>query len=141
MIKNAVASHPKPFIKWFVPRLVVVVIGIVLVVVVVVVVAIGVALFLQGLELSIFPLGKSLSNQFARRGSLVILLAFGFAMGFSAVIAEPALIAVAEQAQTISGGRIDSLTLRVLVALSVGFVVYEAPCIWLVMVYNSLTLL
>ena len=40
------------------------------------VVAIGVALFLQGLELSIFPLGKSLSNQFARRGSLVILLAF-----------------------------------------------------------------
>lgn len=68
------------------------------------VVAIGVALFLQGLELSIFPLGKSLSNQFARRGSLVILLAFGFAMGFSAVIAEPALIAVAEQAQTISGG-------------------------------------
>ncbi|MEC8898009.1 MAG: DUF1538 domain-containing protein, partial [Pseudomonadota bacterium] len=87
------------------------------------VVAIGVALFLQGLELSIFPLGKSLSNQFARRGSLVILLAFGFAMGFSAVIAEPALIAVAEQAQTISEGRIDSLTLRVLVALSVGFVV------------------
>ena len=83
------------------------------------VVAIGVALFLQGLELSIFPLGKSLSNQFARRGSLVILLAFGFAMGFSAVIAEPALIAVAEQAQTISEGRIDSLTLRVLVALSV----------------------
>jgi len=44
-------------------------------------------------------------------------------MGFSAVIAEPALIAVAEQAQTISEGRIDSLTLRVLVALSVGFVV------------------
>ena len=87
------------------------------------VVAIGVALFLQGLELSIFPVGKSLSNQFARRGSLVILLAFGFAMGFSAVIAEPALIAVAEQAQTISEGRIDSLTLRVLVALSVGFVV------------------
>ncbi len=87
------------------------------------VVAIGVALFLQGLELSIFPVGKSLSNQFARRGSVAILLAFGFAMGFSAVIAEPALIAVAEQAQAISKGRIDSLTLRVLVAVSVGFVV------------------
>lgn len=87
------------------------------------VVAIGVALFLQGLELSIFPVGKSLSNQFARRGSVVILLAFGFAMGFSAVIAEPALIAVADQAQAISGGRINSLTLRLLVALSVGCVV------------------
>ncbi|WP_238105182.1 DUF1538 domain-containing protein [Vibrio cincinnatiensis] len=87
------------------------------------VVAIGVALFLQGLELSIFPVGKSLANQFARRGSLSILLAFGFAMGFSAVVAEPALIAVAEQAQTISEGRIDSLTLRLLVATSVGFVI------------------
>lgn len=87
------------------------------------IVAVGVALFLQGLELSIFPVGKSLSNQFAKKGSLTILLCFGFAMGFSAVIAEPALIAVAQQAQTISEGRIDALTLRVLVALSVGLVV------------------
>jgi len=87
------------------------------------IVAVGIALFLQGLELSIFPVGKSLSNQFARKGSVVILLTFGFAMGFSAVIAEPALIAVAEQAQRISGGRIDSLVLRVLVAFSVGLVV------------------
>ena len=87
------------------------------------IVAAGVALFLQGLELSIFPVGKSLANQFAKRGSLLILLSFGFAMGFSAVIAEPALIAVAEQAQTISQGRIDALTLRVLVAVSVGLVI------------------
>lgn len=87
------------------------------------VVAIGVALFLRGLELSIFPVGKSLSNQFTKRGSLWILLSFGFALGFSAVIAEPALIAVAEQAQEISQGRIDALILRFLVATSVGFVV------------------
>src|SRR5690606_2181394 len=87
------------------------------------VVALGVALFLQGLELSIFPVGKSLANQFARRGSVPILLAFGFAIGFSAVVAEPALIAVAEQAQDISAGRIDALTLRLLVALSVGLVI------------------
>lgn len=87
------------------------------------IVAVGVALFLQGLELSIFPVGKSLSNQFARRGSVLILLSFGFAIGFSAVVAEPALIAVAQQAQEISEGRIDALTLRLLVAASVGLVV------------------
>lgn len=87
------------------------------------IVAVGVALFLQGLELSIFPVGKSLSNQFAKRGSIPILLSFGFAIGFSAVVAEPALIAVAEQAQEISDGRIDALTLRLLVAISVGAVV------------------
>lgn len=87
-----------------------------------VIIALGVALFLQGLELGIFPVGKSLSNQFARRGSLPVLLGFGFCLGFSAVIAEPALITVAHQAQSISQGRIDALTLRLLVATSVGLV-------------------
>ncbi|WP_249322168.1 DUF1538 domain-containing protein [Halomonas sp. PGE1] len=86
------------------------------------IVAIGVALFLQGLELSIFPVGKRLANQFARRGSMPLLMAFGFAIGFSAVVAEPALIAVAEQAYEISEGRIDALTLRLIVATSVGLV-------------------
>jgi hypothetical protein len=87
------------------------------------VVVFGVALFLQGLELGIFPVGKGLSNDFARRGSLPLLMVFGFCLGFSTVIAEPALIAVASQAEQISDGRIDGLTLRILVALSVGTVV------------------
>nr|WP_282571362.1 DUF1538 domain-containing protein [Methylonatrum kenyense] len=87
------------------------------------IVVLGVALFLQGLELGVFPIGKNLSNQFARRGSLPLLMLFGFCLGFSAVIAEPALIAVAEQAEIISEGRIDALTLRLLVAFSVGAVV------------------
>lgn len=87
------------------------------------IVALGVALFLHGLDLSIFPVGKSLSNQFARLGSLPVLLLFGFAMGFSAVVAEPALIAVAEQAEQISQGKIDALILRLIVAISVGLVV------------------
>lgn len=88
-----------------------------------VIVAFGVAVFLQGLELGIFPVGKNLSNQFAKRGSLVLLMVFGFALGFAAVVAEPALIAVASQAQIISEGRINSWTLRLLVAASVGAVV------------------
>ncbi len=87
------------------------------------VVVFGVALFLQGLELGIFPIGKNLSNEFAKKGSLPLLMIFGFALGFSAVVAEPALIAVASQAEMISGGRIDGFTLRILVALSVGLVV------------------
>jgi len=87
-----------------------------------VIVVFGVALFLQGLEMGIFPIGKSLSDEFAEKGSLPWLLVFGFCMGFSTVIAEPALIAVAQQAEIISEGRIDPLVLRLLVALSVGAV-------------------
>jgi hypothetical protein len=88
-----------------------------------VIVVLGVALFLQGLELAIFPLGKTLSNEFAAKGSVPWLTIFGFFLGFSAVIAEPALIAVADQASEISDGRIDALTLRLLVAASVGAVI------------------
>ena len=87
------------------------------------IVVLGVALFLQGLELGIFPIGKNLSNQLAKRGSLVLLMLFGFSLGFAAVIAEPALIAVAEQAEVISEGRVNAFTLRLLVATSVGAVV------------------
>ncbi len=87
------------------------------------IVVIGVALFLQGLEMGIFPIGKTQADAFAAKGSLPWLMIFGFWIGFSAVIAEPALIAVAEQAETISEGRIDPLVLRVLVATSVGVVV------------------
>ncbi len=87
------------------------------------IVVLGVALFLQGLEMGVFPIGKSLSDEFAAKGSLPWLMIFGFFMGFSAVIAEPALIAVAEQAYIISEGRINPLTLRLLVATSVGAVI------------------
>lgn len=87
------------------------------------VVALGIAVFLQGLDLSVFPLGKSLASQFARKGKLAALLAFGFLIGAAAVIAEPALIAVAEQAEAVSGGRIDAFTLRLLIAASVGSVI------------------
>jgi hypothetical protein len=87
------------------------------------IVALGIAVFLQGLDLSVFPLGKSLASQFARKRALVALLMFGFFIGAGAVIAEPALIAVAEQAEAVSAGRIDALTLRVLIAVSVGSVI------------------
>jgi hypothetical protein len=97
--------------------------GLAMMIVGLLVVVLGVALFLQGLELGIFPIGKNLSNSFARRGSLPLLMAFGFCLGFSAVIAEPALIAVASQAEMISEGRENAFTLRLLVALSVGAVV------------------
>src|SRR6056297_1958359 len=88
-----------------------------------VIVIFGVALFLQGLEMGVFPVGKSLADEFAAKGSVPWLMIFGFCMGFSAVIAEPALIAVAEQAESISQGLIDPWTLRVLVAASVGGVI------------------
>jgi hypothetical protein len=95
-------------------------------------VAAGLALFVKGLELGLFPLGEAMAVALARKANLLLLLAFAFALGFATTIAEPALIAVAGEAASAASrsGVIDddagirdryAMELRLTVALSVGF--------------------
>ncbi|MGR9072585.1 MAG: DUF1538 family protein [Gammaproteobacteria bacterium] len=97
-------------------------------------VILGLTFFILGLEQSLFPIGETIAYAFARKGSLFWLLAFAFCLGFGTTIAEPALIAVADEAAKIAsaGGMIDNtgearesyaLGLRFTVALSVGFAI------------------
>jgi len=86
------------------------------------IVIVGVTFFLMGLEIGVFPLGNSLSNEFLEKQSLFWFILFGFALGFSASIAEPAIIAVATQAQSITNGQLDAFTLRIIIAVSVGLI-------------------
>lgn len=97
-------------------------------------VVLGLSLFIKGLEIGLFPIGESLAYAFARKGSVVWLLVFSFALGFGTTIAEPALIAVADKAAEIAaiGGVISdteparssySYGLRITVALSVGLAI------------------
>ncbi len=88
-----------------------------------IIVAIGLAFFIRGLELGIFPIGENLSTDFAKKGSLFWLLMFAFTIGFSTTVAEPALIAIADKAASISAGKIDAFFLRMTVAFSVGFAI------------------
>ena len=94
-------------------------------------VLLGLTLFTKGLELGLFPIGEALAHALARRGSLGLLLVFAFALGFGTTVAEPALIAVADEAARVAaqGGVIQdslqvrqdyALGLRYTVALSVG---------------------
>ncbi len=94
-------------------------------------VLIGLTLFIQGLELGLFPIGEAMAVAFARKGSLFWLLAFAFALGFGTTAAEPALIAVAEEAAEVAaaGGVVGAsqtaqaeyaFYLRATVAVSVG---------------------
>ena len=88
-----------------------------------IIVGVGLAVFLHGLDRGIFPAGETLASQFAKSGSVIWILIFSFGIGFGATIAEPALNVIAHKAATISEGRIDALTLRYVVALSVGFAI------------------
>ena len=73
-------------------------------------VVIGLTLFVQGLKLGLFPIGETMAWDFARKGSLFWLLAFAFSLGFGTTVAEPALIAVAEEAAEVAanGGMIGT---------------------------------
>jgi len=87
------------------------------------IVGVGLAVFLLGLEVGIFPVGEGLASEFAHRGSTFWILIFGFMIGFGTTIAEPALIVIADKAASISSGRIDATILRTVVAFSVGFAI------------------
>lgn len=94
-------------------------------------VVLGLTFFIFGLEMGLFPIGESMAQAFAKKGSAVWLMLFAFALGFGTTVAEPALIAVAGEAAKIAaeggviGQTIDArdsyaLGLRLTVALSVG---------------------
>jgi hypothetical protein len=104
-------------------------------------VVIGLAIFMIGLEEGLFPLGEAMSRQltdpdFLAKGDIPLLeeiektgtvypslyfwtYIFGFSIGFSTTIAEPALLAVALKAEEVSTGAISSWGLRIAVALGV----------------------
>ena len=99
-----------------------------------VLVIVGLTLFVQGLKLGLFPIGENMAWDFAAKGSLLWLLLFAFALGFGTTVAEPALIAVAEEAAEVAaqggmiaddGGARESYAegLRYTVALSVGLAI------------------
>jgi nitrogen regulatory protein PII len=87
------------------------------------IVGVGLAIFLLGLEVAIFPVGEKLASDFAHKGSTFWIIIFAFLIGFGTTIAEPALYVIAVKAASISSGRIDANTLRFVVAFSVGFAI------------------
>jgi len=97
-------------------------------------VVLGLTFFIYGLEMGLFPIGESMAHAFAKKGSIFWLLTFAFALGFGTTVAEPALIAISEEAAEVAAraGHIAitveamesySTGLRYTVALSVGIAI------------------
>ncbi|WP_418113961.1 DUF1538 domain-containing protein [Vibrio scophthalmi] len=97
-------------------------------------VVLGLTFFIFGLEMGLFPIGETMAQAFARKGSVFWLLIFAFCLGFGTTVAEPALTAIADEAAEVAaeGGMIinDGASredyangLRLTVALSVGIAI------------------
>ena len=98
-------------------------------------VVLGLALFLEGLGLALFPLGRLMASQltapefiYGAEGPVATVVqwrdymwvyAFAAAIGFATTIAEPSLIAVAIKANQVSGGTVTVTGLRIAVAIGV----------------------
>lgn len=110
-----------------IPRFISVAVGVVYVIV-------GLALFLVGLEMALFPLGQSMAAQLSDPEFLTgikdaapvstwqsygWIYCFAALIGFATTIAEPSLMAVAFKAHEVSAGTINKLGLRLAVAIGV----------------------
>jgi hypothetical protein len=126
-------------------------------------VVLGLAVFLVGLDMALFPIGEMMAVQLVAAEFLPALAdgqqrhwshfywvyLFAFAIGASATIAEPALIAVSMKAAQISGGTLDAFWLRVAVAIGVAFgislgawrIVTGLPLYWFVLTAYGLVIL
>ena len=100
-------------------------------------VILGLTFFLVGLDQALFPLGRAMADQLtdpdfvygADAAAAAIshhwadyywVYLFALAIGISAVLVEPAVIAVAIKANEVSGGAINVTGLRMAIAIGVG---------------------
>ncbi|MBT4425800.1 MAG: DUF1538 domain-containing protein [Rhodospirillaceae bacterium] len=125
-------------------------------------VVIGLSLFLIGLQSALFPLGETMARQLTDPEFLGLVegvagawydymwvYVFAAAIGFGTTIAEPALIAVADKAGTVSGGTINPWGLRLAVALGVSIgvtlgtfrIVTGVPLYWFIMAGYAIVIL
>jgi len=92
----------------------------------------GIAFFLEGLDMALFPLGKLMASQLTTPDILKLaygqaavwqdyywLYLFAASLGFASTLAEPSLIAVAQKTERLSGGAIHALGLRLAIAFGV----------------------
>ncbi|WP_028830269.1 DUF1538 domain-containing protein [Proteocatella sphenisci] len=79
----------------------------------------GLTLFLTGVDLGITPLGEHLGPAITKRNKLWIVIFAGFVLGFFISFAEPGLLILSSQIDTITSGAVSSLKILVVVSLGI----------------------
>lgn len=82
-------------------------------------VIVGLYAFVVGLKLGLFPIGTSMAEQLIQREGYLLIYIFAFMIGFATTMAEPALLAVGQQAEEAASGQVSATAIRLLVAVGV----------------------
>ncbi|MFL9824280.1 DUF1538 domain-containing protein [Rhodoplanes sp. SY1] len=85
---------------------------------------VGMLLLFMGIEIGILPMGRFIGAALPREGSLALILAVAFALGFATTVAEPDVLVLSRQIDAASDGVISRLA--VLLVIATGLAVFAA---------------
>jgi hypothetical protein len=99
----------------------------------------GMVLLFAGLDLGILPMGRFVGAELPKKGSVMLIVAVAFAIGFATTVAEPDVLVLAGQVDLASQGAVQAravlytiaLGLAIFVALAMARVVYGLPMAYL----------
>ena len=86
----------------------------------------GMMLFMVGIEIGILPMGEVIGAELPKRGSLWLVIVIAFVLGFVATIAEPDVIVLTQQVDTVSQWAISKNLLICVIGIGVAFFVVMA---------------
>lgn len=87
---------------------------------------IGMILFLVGVKTGLLPMGEAIGSELPERGSLLLLIATAFLIGFAVTVAEPDVIVLTGQIDEVSRSSISENILINVIAIGIGFFVAVA---------------
>ncbi len=82
---------------------------------------VGMLLLFTGVDLGILPMGRFIGAELPQKGSLTLIIAVAFSLGFATTVAEPDVLVLARQVDTVSQGAMSGQA--VLYVIAVGLAV------------------
>lgn len=76
----------------------------------------GMLLLFVGVDLGILPMGRFIGAELPKRGSLALILAVAFSLGFATTVAEPDVLVLSGQIDAVSGGAMSGRTVLYVIA-------------------------
>lgn len=84
----------------------------------------GMLLLFAGIDLGILPMGRFIGAELPKKGSIVLILAVAFTLGFATTVAEPDVLVLSWQVESISDGAISRWA--ILAAMALGVAVFTS---------------
>lgn len=80
----------------------------------------GMLLLFVGIDVGILPMGRFVGAELPRKGSIALIVAVAFTLGFATTVAEPDVLVLSWQVEAISDGGISRWAILAAIALGVG---------------------